>query len=106
MPDLRRLVRTYYETYGRHDIEGLLAMMDDDVRIYFPVDEKPLPLGHRELRPATRHRYQHHPGDVPRRECVNQATARGAFRGRVRLPVGISRDGRKVQEYGREVQEY
>ena len=24
-----------------HDLDGLLAMMDDDVRIHFPVDEKP-----------------------------------------------------------------
>jgi ketosteroid isomerase-like protein len=41
MPDVRRLVETYYDTYGRHDLDGLLAMMDDDVRIYFPVDDQP-----------------------------------------------------------------
>jgi ketosteroid isomerase-like protein len=41
MPNVRSLVETYYETYGRHDIDGLLAMMDDDVRIHFPVDEEP-----------------------------------------------------------------
>jgi ketosteroid isomerase-like protein len=34
-------VETWYETYGRHDLDGLLAMLDDDVRIYFPVDDKP-----------------------------------------------------------------
>jgi ketosteroid isomerase-like protein len=41
MPNVRSLVETYYETYGRHDIDGLLAMMDDNVRIHFPVDEEP-----------------------------------------------------------------
>jgi ketosteroid isomerase-like protein len=41
MPDLRRLVATWYDTYGQHDLDGLLAMLDDDVRIYFPVDDKP-----------------------------------------------------------------
>jgi ketosteroid isomerase-like protein len=51
MPDIRRLVETYYETYGRHDLDGLLAMMDDDVRIYFPVDEKPK-TGKEQIRPA------------------------------------------------------
>jgi ketosteroid isomerase-like protein len=51
MPDPRRLLQTYYETYGRHDLEGLLAMMDDDVRVYFPVDEKPK-IGKDEIRPA------------------------------------------------------
>jgi ketosteroid isomerase-like protein len=51
MPDIRRLVETWYETYGRHDLDGLLAMMDDDVRIYFPVDEKPK-IGKEQIRPA------------------------------------------------------
>jgi ketosteroid isomerase-like protein len=51
MPDTRRLLETYYETYGRHDLEGLLAMMDDDVCIYLPVDEKPK-IGKDEIRPA------------------------------------------------------
>lgn len=51
MPDIRRLVEAYYETYGRHDLEGLLTMMDDDVRIYFPVDEKPK-IGKEQIRPA------------------------------------------------------
>ena len=41
MLNVRSLVETYYETYGRHDIDGLLAMMDDNVRIHFPVDEQP-----------------------------------------------------------------
>jgi ketosteroid isomerase-like protein len=51
MPNVRRLVETYYETYGRHDLDGLLAMMDDDVRIYFPVDEKPK-IGKEQIRAA------------------------------------------------------
>jgi hypothetical protein len=33
MPDIHRLVETWYETYGRHNLDGLLAMLDDDVRI-------------------------------------------------------------------------
>jgi ketosteroid isomerase-like protein len=48
---IRRLVQTYYETYSRHDLDGLLAMMDDDVRIYFPVDEKPK-IGKEQIRAA------------------------------------------------------
>jgi ketosteroid isomerase-like protein len=51
VPDLRRLVETYHETYGRHDLDGLMSMMDDDVRIYFPVDEKPK-IGKDQIRPA------------------------------------------------------
>jgi ketosteroid isomerase-like protein len=51
MPDMRRLVETWYEIYGRHDLDGLLAMMDDDVRIYFPVDEQPK-IGKEQIRPA------------------------------------------------------
>jgi ketosteroid isomerase-like protein len=51
MPDIRRLVETWYETYGRHDLDGLLAMLDDDVRIYFPVDDKPK-AGKDQIRPA------------------------------------------------------
>jgi ketosteroid isomerase-like protein len=51
MPEIRRLIETYYETYGRHDLDGLLAMMDDDVRIYFPVDEQPK-VGKDQIRPA------------------------------------------------------
>jgi steroid delta-isomerase-like uncharacterized protein len=41
MQNVRSLVESYYETYSRHDIDGLLAMMADDVCIHFPVDEKP-----------------------------------------------------------------
>jgi ketosteroid isomerase-like protein len=48
---IRRLVQTYYETYSRHDLDGLLAMMDDDVRIYFPVDEKPK-IGKEQIKAA------------------------------------------------------
>ena len=51
MPNVRSLVETYYETYGRHDLDGLLAMMDDDVRIHFPVDEKPK-TGKEQIRAA------------------------------------------------------
>ena len=51
MPNVRSLVETYYETYSRHDLDGLLAMMDDDVRIYFPVDEKPK-AGKEQIRAA------------------------------------------------------
>ena len=51
MPSVRSLVETYYETYGRHDLDGLLAMMDDDVRIHFPVDDKPK-IGKEQIRAA------------------------------------------------------
>jgi ketosteroid isomerase-like protein len=51
MSSVRSLVEAYYETYGRHDLDGLLAMMDDDVRIHFPVDEKPK-TGKEQIRAA------------------------------------------------------
>jgi ketosteroid isomerase-like protein len=49
--DVRALVHTYYETYGRHDLDRLLAMLDDHVRIYFPVDDRPK-IGKDQIRPA------------------------------------------------------
>ena len=39
--DLTTLVETYNTRYAKHDLAGLLAMMDDDIHIYFPIDEKP-----------------------------------------------------------------
>jgi ketosteroid isomerase-like protein len=41
MADTAGRIRSYYESYGRHDLEALLAMMDEDVHIYFPVDDRP-----------------------------------------------------------------
>lgn len=49
--DIRTLVRAFYETYGRHDLDRLLATLDDDVRIYFPVDDEPK-VGKDMIRPA------------------------------------------------------
>jgi ketosteroid isomerase-like protein len=49
--DVRALVDTYYETYGRHDLDQLLAMLDDGVRIHFPVDDEPK-IGKDMVRPA------------------------------------------------------
>jgi ketosteroid isomerase-like protein len=83
MPNVRSLVETYYETYGRHDLDGLLAMMDDDVRIHFPVDEKPKTLASSGRCHAAR-RSREHP-DRPRRRRLGLAYAeRRSLVGRIR----------------------
>ena len=95
MPDLRRLVQTYYETYGRHDLEGLLAMMDDDVRIYFPVDERPK-VGKDQIRPAWRLSFSTVIPDI-RQELHtiitegNQAAVQFTEYGTVRIPEDAAR---------------
>ena len=39
--ELRAPVESYYARYAKHDLKGLPGMMDDDIHIYFPIDEKP-----------------------------------------------------------------
>jgi steroid delta-isomerase-like uncharacterized protein len=38
---IKALVEEYYKAYSAHDLDGLLAMMDENIRIYFPIDPKP-----------------------------------------------------------------
>ena len=45
----RQLVATYYERYAAHDLEGVLALMDEDIHIYFPIDEQPK-IGKEQIR--------------------------------------------------------
>jgi ketosteroid isomerase-like protein len=39
--DLKEKVRTYYERYAAHDLDGVLDLMDEEIRIYFPIDDQP-----------------------------------------------------------------
>jgi steroid delta-isomerase-like uncharacterized protein len=39
--NLEATVNEYWKAYNAHDLDALLAMMDENIHIYFPVDPKP-----------------------------------------------------------------
>lgn len=39
--ELRQRVNLYYQKYADHDLDGVLELMHENVRIYFPIDDQP-----------------------------------------------------------------